>query len=249
MPMSVIAGNWKMNTSLSEARSLVSDFKNSLDGSESVEVIVCPPFISLAAVSELVEGSKIKVGGQNLYPAENGAFTGEVSPRMLADFCEYVIVGHSERRQHFGESDEFVNEKVKIAQSFGLKPILCVGEQLDDREAGNAEEVVGRQVRDGLAGVEKPSEIIVAYEPVWAIGTGRSANPEVAQGMTGYIRKTLVTLFGPEIANETSILYGGSANAENISEYIQQADVNGALVGGASLAASTFSEMIQKASA
>ncbi|MCI0440225.1 MAG: triose-phosphate isomerase [Chloroflexi bacterium] len=247
MPTTIVAGNWKMNTTLDEAKRLVSAMKSRLDAVRGVEKVVCPPFVSLAAVSEALRGSSVKVGAQNLYPEEKGAFTGEISPAMLKPLCDYVILGHSERRQLLGETDDFVNRKVVAALQAGLRPILCVGEQLPDREAGNAEAVVEKQLRGSLREVKFSTALAVAYEPVWAIGTGRAATPDVAQGMMAHMRGVLASVFGKSEAAGVSLLYGGSVNPANVSDFMRQQDINGALVGGASLDANSFSEIAEKA--
>ena len=243
MPDLVVAGNWKMNTTVSEAAALaaaVRDGGAAAPGVENVELVLCPPFVSLAAVSDAVQGSAIKVGAQNMHFQESGAFTGEVSPGMLRGLCDYVILGHSERRQMFGETDELVNSKVKAAQAAGLKPILCVGESLEQREQGRASDFISGQVRAGLEGVDDASNLIVAYEPIWAIGTGQAATPETAaEIMGGAILETLRGLF-PAAAENSPLLYGGSMNAGNAGEFAAQDCIHGGLVGGASLPAGQF---------
>ncbi len=249
MPSTLIAGNWKMNTTLGEARALAQAVRNLAANAPGVELILCPPAISLAGIKGALAGSDVRVGAQNMHYEESGAFTGEISPSMLAGICEYVILGHSERRQLFAETDALVNLKVKAAIGHDLKPIVCVGETLEQREAGAAAEVISRQVREGLAGVEATAVngLVVAYEPVWAIGTGQAATPEIAaEVMGGPILESLDSLFGPAAA-EVSLLYGGSVNAGNISEYAAQACIHGALVGGASLQADSFVEIARLA--
>ena len=254
MPRLLIAGNWKMNTTYAEAVSLTRDVRTGVeavdgDGTGGVEAVVCPPAISLAAVSDALAGSPVKVGAQNIHHEDAGAFTGEISPAMLAGFCEYVILGHSERRQLFGEDDGRVNLKTLAALRHGLRPILCVGETLDERESGQAGKVVERQVREGLTGVVDISSLVVAYEPVWAIGTGRAATPEIASEIMGEsIQATLEAMFG-QAGAETRLLYGGSVNPSNVVGYMEQAPIHGALVGGASLKAEQFVEIIRLASA
>ncbi len=243
MPSPIIAGNWKMNTNLSEAVALASGVRNGLAGLSGVELVLCPPFVSLASVRETVAGSGIKVGAQNMHFEDSGAYTGEVSPFMLQDLCEYVVLGHSERRQLFGETDETVNRKVQAALSAGLKPILCVGETLEQREAGSASAVVGAQVRGGLAGVDDITGVSVAYEPVWAIGTGQAATPEIASDvMGGAILSALAGLFGAS-ADAVPLLYGGSVNPGNVAGFAAVSSIHGALVGGASLQAEPFLEI------
>ncbi len=242
MPDLVVAGNWKMNTTVSEAAALAAGVREgaAAPGVEDVELVLCPPFVSLAAVSDAVKGSAVKVGAQNMHFQESGAFTGEVSPGMLQGLCDYVILGHSERRQWFGETDESVNNKVKAAQAAGLKPILCVGESLEQREQGKASDVVSGQVRAALQGVNDASGLIVAYEPIWAIGTGQAATPETAaEVMGGAIFETLRSLFSAAAGN-IPLLYGGSMNGNNAGEYAAQDCIHGGLVGGASLQADQF---------
>ena len=236
-----------MNTTHKEARGLASGIKPRLESIEGVHAVICPPFTSLAAVADILQGSKVSLGAQNMYHEDGGAFTGEVSPAMLAELCQFVILGHSERRQLFGETDESVNQKVRAALKVGLKPILCVGEQLDERERGSAEATVETQLRQCLAGVSDAVGLSVAYEPVWAIGTGRAATPEVAQEMMAHIRSVLGALRPEGPTDEVPLLYGGSVNAANISEYMGQPDINGALVGGASLDGDSFVQIAQSA--
>ena len=240
MPDLVVAGNWKMNTTVAEAVALAAAVRDGAASASGVELVLCPPFVSLAAVSDAVKGSAVKVGAQNMHFEDSGAFTGEVSPGMLQGLCDYVIVGHSERRQMFAETDETVNNKVKAAQAAGLKPIMCVGETLEEREAGKASDIISGQVRAGLEGITDTSWLIVAYEPIWAIGTGRSATPETAaEIMGGAILETLRSLF-PASADNISLLYGGSMNAGNAGDYAAQSCIHGGLVGGAALQAESF---------
>ena len=247
MALSIIAGNWKMNTTVQEAAQLAGEMRPRLDAIDGVQKVVCPPFVSLAAVAEILRGSTVEVGAQNMYHEEKGAYTGEVSPAMLTGLCQFVIVGHSERRQLFGESDGSINLKLRAAVEAGIRPILCVGEGLTEREDGRAESVVEAQLRLCLADVDLPDTMVVAYEPVWAIGTGRSATPDVAQSMMAGIRELLGLLYGAETASAVPLLYGGSVNAANISDYMLQGDIDGALVGGASLDADSFVEIVQSA--
>lgn len=249
MPATVVAGNWKMNTTQEEARALAQGVKGLSDQAPGVEVILCPPAISLAAVKHSVAGTSVKVGAQNMHQQDSGAFTGEISPTMLADLCEYVIIGHSERRQLFGETDDLVNLKVKAALSHGLKPILCVGETLEQRETGGVGAVISGQVSSALAETQSLniSGLIVAYEPVWAIGTGQAATPEIAaEIMGGPVAETLRSLFGVP-AEDIPLLYGGSVNAGNIADFATQSCIHGALVGGASLQADSFMEIARLA--
>jgi len=242
----IIAGNWKMNTTLPEARSLIEELRKTLKGIKGVEKVICPPFISLALARELLEGTDIKLGAQNMYFEERGAYTGEISPSMLSGLCEYVILGHSERRGYFGEDDKLVNKKVKAAISFGLKPILCVGERLEERDAGQTEEVITRQVREGLRDLDSLPGLVIAYEPVWAIGTGRPATGEEANRVSRLIRGLVAELYGDTVAGELRIQYGGSVTKANIAEFISQPEIDGALVGGASLKAEEFSSIIEQ---
>lgn len=242
----IIAGNWKMNTTVAEAVTLVRQMRAELEAVRGVEVVVCPPFVSLAAVSELLAGSSIKVGAQNMYSEEKGAFTGEVSPLMLAPLVDYVILGHSERRQYFGETDEMVNRKIKAALAHGLRPIVAVGEDLRQYDAGQTDEVVTRQIRAAFEGVSSLDRIVVAYEPIWAIGTGKPATGAIAERVIGLIRSTLGELYGRSAAEQVRIQYGGSVTAANIAEFIGQPDIDGALVGGASLKAAEFIGIVRK---
>jgi len=249
MRLPIIAGNWKMNTNIEQAVELVQEMKDTLDGIESVEKVLCPPFVSLSAVSGLIAGSSIKLGAQNLYFEEKGAYTGEVSPLMLAGLCQYVIIGHSERRQYFGETDEMVNRKVKAALKAGLKPILCVGERLEENEAGKTEEVVTRQAKGALVGIDSPHELVVAYEPVWAIGTGKAATGDQANATIGLIRHVISQLYGEQFAQNLRLQYGGSVTSANIAEFICQREIDGALVGGASLKAAEFLSIVEQTAA
>lgn len=248
MRVPMIAGNWKMNTTVSEAIQLVNEMRQGLDEIDSIDKVICPPFISLAAVRELIKGSSIKLGAQNIYFEEKGAYTGEISPLMLADLCEFVIVGHSERRQYFNETGEIVNKKVLAALGVGLKPILCIGERLEENEAGRTEEVVTEQLRSSLSGIDSPDGLIIAYEPVWAIGTGKAATGKQANETITLIRRNLAKLYDERFARDLRILYGGSVTAENAAEFIQQPEIDGALVGGASLKTSQFLSIVKQTS-
>lgn len=244
MRTKVIAGNWKMNNDLNGTINLISGIKSEIAGKNfSAKLIVCPPFTSLETANELLKGSGIGLGAQNMYFEESGAFTGEISASMLKSVgCEFVILGHSERRTIFGESDEVINKKVKKALAAGLKPIFCIGETLEERESGVTFDVVKRQVVNGLAGVTEAEmdTVIIAYEPVWAIGTGKVATPEQAQEVHAFIRAELVKLFGTAVAEKTIIQYGGSVKPDNAKELLGQPDIDGALVGGACLKADSF---------
>ncbi len=246
MRLPIIAGNWKMNTTVSEAVTLVQEMKATLEQVEGVERVLCPPFVSLSAIKELLQDSPIKLGAQNMYFEEKGAFTGEVSPRMLVDLCEYVILGHSERRQYFREDDNMINKKLKLALKSGLKPILCVGEKLEENEAGKTEDVVSHQVKAALVGIEPLKELVIAYEPIWAIGTGRAASGEQANNTIGFIRRIAAGVLGENIAAAIRIQYGGSVTAANTAEFLSQPEIDGALVGGASLKAAEFVSIVRQ---
>ena len=245
----IIAGNWKMNKTASEGRELVEALKEKVSGLSDVEIVVCPPFTSLSAVIEAASGSNIGVGAQNVHWAESGAFTGEISAALLKTTgVKYVIIGHSERRQYFGETDATVNARLKAALQAGLIPIVCVGELLADREAGRTETVLAKQVAEGFAGISPADaeKIIVAYEPVWAIGTGKTATPEIAQAAHKFIRAELAKLFG-DAAQNMRIQYGGSMKPENARELVAQSDIDGGLIGGAALKADSFAKLITEA--
>ena len=243
----IIVGNWKMNTTPNSAHILGYGISESVSSDNTIDIIICPPYISLDRVSQAVSGSSIRVGAQDVHPEDSGAFTGEVSAPMLAELVEFVIVGHSERRTLFAESDEFVGRKVVASIQAGLKPILCVGESLEDRRAGRAENIVGSQLRSCLAGVTDVSSLLVAYEPVWAIGTGEAATPQIAQDMMSSIRSVLRSRFG-DAADSVPCLYGGSVNADNVQDFVREPDIDGALVGGASLDAESFAAIVSRAS-
>jgi len=245
----IIAGNWKMNKTVPETLDLVREIRKLLgETPPNVQIVLCPPFTSLWVAKNGLGRSGFSLGAQNLYHEPKGAFTGEISPVMLAEMVTYVIIGHSERRQYFGETDDSVNRKVKSALAHGLKPIVCVGENLAENEAGKTLEVVGRQVRNGLAGLtaEQMSNVVIAYEPVWAIGTGKAATGPGANAVVAQaIRGPLAEMFGQEVAQATRVQYGGSVTPANIAEFMAQPDLDGALVGGASLKAADFVEIIQ----
>lgn len=243
----IIAGNWKMFKTPDEAVNLVAELKGLLNSTD-VEIVVCPPFVDLPGVINTVRDSGIKVGAQNMYWEEEGAFTGEISPLMLTALgCDYVIIGHSERRQFFSETDETVNKKVKAAFAHGLRPILCVGESLEQREAGITEKLVESQVRKGLEHVSlKDAEsLVLAYEPIWAIGTGKTASTEDAEKVISCIRRVLDDMFGAEVGADVRIQYGGSVKPDNIKDLMQKPNIDGALVGGASLEADSFSKIVR----
>jgi triosephosphate isomerase len=246
----LVAGNWKMNKTVAEARDLVFKMSLKLREIRGVEKVLCPPFPSLVAVSALLVGTDIGLGAQNMHWEAKGAFTGETAPDMVAEFCQYVILGHSERRTYFGETDESVNKKVRAAQAADLTPILCVGETLEQYEANRTGEVVAHQIRDGLAGTESrlASRLVIAYEPVWAIGTGRASTSENAEGVVrDVIRPALTELFGADAAQSIRVLYGGSVTAANAAEYFARPEIDGALVGGASLKIDEFLAITQAA--
>jgi triosephosphate isomerase len=250
-----VAGNWKMFKTVTEARHLVSELVPGLGAIQGVEKVICPPYTSLLAVKALLEGTDIGLGAQDLFWEAQGAYTGQVSPGMVAELCSYVIIGHSERRQYFGETDETVNKKVQAALAHGLTPIVCVGETLDENQSGRTSEVVSRQLREGLAGLAAAPgltsgliPLVVAYEPVWAIGTGLPATAEGANAvLADVIRPTLANVFGDAFARAVRVLYGGSVKASNAVEYFGQPDIDGALVGGASLKAQEFIGIVQAA--
>jgi len=241
----IVAGNWKMHNTVREAVALASAIKEGSAGVKGGTVIVAPVFTALASVYEVIKGSNVKLAAQNVYYEEKGAYTGEVAPAMLADVgCEYVIIGHSERRKYFHETDESVNAKTKKALAAGLKPIVCVGETEEEREKGVTEFVVGAQVRKGLHGIESLKNIVIAYEPVWAIGTGKNATPQEAQDVHAFIRELVRKTYGQE-ADAVRILYGGSVTKDNIGELISMKDLDGGLVGGASLKSDSFLSIIK----
>ncbi len=254
MRLPFVAGNWKMYKTIAETRHLVSELVPGLQAVQGVEKVICPPFTVLLAASALLEGTDIGLGAQNMHWEAQGAFTGEISPPMVAEICRYVILGHSERRTYFGETDETVNMKARAALKHGLLPIVCVGETLTENEAGRTADVVSRQMRDGLAGLAFPTEdvaatpLVIAYEPVWAIGTGRAATAEGANAVVAdVIRSVLAERFGASIAQAVRVLYGGSVKADNAAEFFAQPDIDGALVGGASLKAGEFIRITQAA--
>ncbi len=248
----LIAGNWKCHKTVVEAVALADAVVAAVEPFANVEVALCPPFVALAAVRERLAGSRVRLGAQNAYRQE-GAFTGEVAPRMLAGLCDYVILGHSERRHIFGEEDDLINAKLRATLEHGLAPILCVGELLEQNERGETEAVVSAQVRAALAGIEGPRFLeaggVIAYEPVWAIGTGKPCHGPVANTIIGLIRAILADLYGETIAQATRIQYGGSVKPANIVEFMEQPEIDGALVGGASLQADAFVSLVQQTAA
>ena len=251
MRLPLIAGNWKLNKTATEAYKLVAEMMPGLRNIKGVEKLLCPPFTALMAVSRLIKDTDIRLGAQNMYWEEKGAYTGEISPAMLAEFCQYVILGHSERRAYFGETNEQVNRKVRAALAYRLIPVICVGETLEENEAGRAAGVVSRQVREALLGMDLlagPDPIVIAYEPVWAIGTGRAATAEGANTLIrNVIRPTVGGMFGETLAQGVRVLYGGSIDAKNAREFFRQPEIDGALVGGASLKARDFVAIVEAA--
>ena len=246
----IVAGNWKMNKTVAEARELVSKMSAPLREITNVDKVLCPPFTLISSVSAMLEGTGIGLGAQNMHWEEKGAFTGEVAPNMVKEFCNYVIIGHSERRAYFGETDETVNRKLRAALKFDLTPIVCVGETLDQYESGLTEEVVRRQIKFGFADVDSASapRIVVAYEPVWAIGTGKASSAENANNVHAkFIRPALSELFGEANAQAIRIQYGGSVTAANAAELFAMPDIDGALVGGASLKVDEFVAIVKAA--
>ena len=246
----LIAGNWKMNKTVSQAQAFVNHLREAVAGVNNVEIVVCPPFTALFSASQALKGSNIFLGAQNMYYYEKGAFTGEISPIMLQEAgCRYVILGHSERRACFGEEDTLINLKVKAALRTGLTPIICIGEQLAEREAGKTKEVIQKQLVGSLAGLEPElySKVVIAYEPVWAIGSGQNATAFEAQEVSNFTRKLLANNAGPNRAEKIRLLYGGSVKPDNMAGFINQPDIDGALVGGASLEVADFSLIIKAA--
>ncbi len=251
MRTSIIAGNWKLNQTIGEAVALVAALRERLADVTDVEIVVAPAFTALSAVAKTLEGSNIHLSAQDMYWEASGAFTGEVSPTMLTDAgCDYVIIGHSERRQYFGETNESVNQKAKAAHAHGLKPILCVGESLEAREAGKTESVVEDHLLHGIAGLSADHILstVIAYEPVWAIGTGKTATPAQAQEVHAFIRALLSQTYSADVASQVRIQYGGSVKPSNAAELMAQPDVDGALVGGASLEAESFAQIVKASS-
>jgi triosephosphate isomerase len=246
MRICLIAGNWKMNTTAAEAERLVLEMLERLDRTEGVEKVLCPPFVSLVGIGMMLENSSIKLGAQNMYFESKGAYTGEVSPLMLRELCEFVILGHSERRWYFKESDDLINNKVRAALANKLKPILCVGERLEENEAGKTQDVVGGQLRRDLKDIEPIADLVIAYEPVWAIGSGKAATGRQAAATIQFIRDVVGKLWNESMAEELRILYGGSVTSANVAEFVSLPEIDGALVGGASLKADEFVGIVEK---
>lgn len=244
----ILAGNWKMNKTVAEAAALVTAMRDRLLAIPGVEKVLCPPFMAVPEVARLVAGTEIRVGAQDMYWEPSGAYTGEVSPVMVKEFCDYVIIGHSERREHFGETDTSVNRKIKAAFAHGLTPIVCVGESLALRQEGRTEVWVSGQVKAALEGLsaEQVASLVIAYEPIWAIGTGLAATAEEAERVCGQVvRATVAELYGADVAEAVRIQYGGSVKAANIAELMRQPNIDGALVGGASLSAEEFVAIVR----
>ncbi len=250
MRIPLIAGNWKMYKDVNESVEFVTTLKNIFKNvpEDKVEIAVCPPFTNLKDVADVIKGTNIKLGAQNLYPKQEGAFTGEISPLMLRTIgVHYVIIGHSERRQYFNETNEFINEKVKVALNYALFPILCVGEKLEERESGKTFDIVKDHITGGLKDIPKDKVVYVtiAYEPVWAIGTGKNATPEQAEEVHKYIRNLIKDMYDESVAQKIRIQYGGSVKPENIKSLMEQEDIDGALVGGASLKVDSFEKIVK----
>jgi triosephosphate isomerase len=244
----IMAGNWKMYKTVSEALEFARSVKEPLASVKGVEKVICSPFVTIAPLADVLRGTDIKLGAQNMYWEEQGAFTGEISPLMLKGLCDMVIIGHSERRQYFGETDETVNKKIKAALANGLTPIVCVGESLAQNQAGETEQFVGKQVRGALAGitVEQTNQIVIAYEPIWAIGTGLAATADDANRIIGtVVRATIGELYGKAVAEQMRTLYGGSVNTKNVQELMERPDIDGGLVGGASLKTDDYITLVK----
>jgi triosephosphate isomerase len=242
-----MAGNWKMNKTVAEAVSVVKALKSLIADVTDVDVLIFPTFTDLYAVNNEVKGSNINIGAQNLFWEPKGAFTGEISPAMVKDTgCSYVLIGHSERRQYFGETDETVNKKTKAALAVGLIPVVCVGETLKEREENITFKIIEKQIKEGLAGLsaEQAATIVIAYEPVWAIGTGKPASPDQAQEVHAFARKIYGQMYA-DASQKVRILYGASVNPTNVSEFMKQPDIDGGLVGGASLEAESFAKLVK----
>ncbi len=244
----IMAGNWKMFKTAKEAVNMLKEFKLKVSDVKDREIVICPTFTSLEASVAAVIGGNISIGAQNLFWEEKGAFTGEISGAMIKDLgCKHVIIGHSERRQYFGETDETVNKRIFAALKYEITPIICVGETLEERESGKTFNVIETQIKNGLKGMsdEQILKSVIAYEPVWAIGTGKTASPAQAQEVHAFIRKLLSTIFNKSVADQLRILYGGSVKPDNVAELMQQPDIDGGLVGGASLEAESFAKIVK----
>lgn len=242
----LIVGNWKMHKTPSESSELARAIRTGLDGYSGVSVVLCPPFTSLVTVGKELAGSGVGLGAQNLHWAEEGPYTGEVSGKFLLELgCRWVIIGHSERRRHFGETDELVNRKLKAAQRFTISPIVCLGEDLEQRRSNQTLRVVAEQFQRAFDGVDPDPEIVIAYEPVWAIGTGQNATPAQATEVHNYLRELVQSLYGSEVSGATRILYGGSVSPDNIAQLMAEPEIDGALVGGGSLQARSFVKIVK----
>jgi len=243
----LMAGNWKMNKTVSEAVDFANSLKLALRDAQDVDAVICPAFVALSEVSKILDGSSAELGAQNMYMQESGAYTGEISPLMLKELgCKYVIIGHSERREYFGENNKLVNDKIKLALKYQLRPILCVGETLSEYQNSQTIDIVKIEIREGLAGIdeEQMSQVAIAYEPIWAIGTGKTATPDDANRVHKIIRKIISEMFDAKTGEKTRIQYGGSVKPDNISALMEKSDIDGALVGGASLSAESFIRII-----
>ena len=249
MRKALIAGNWKMNTTLPEAINLVKHMLSNLASIGHIDKVICPPFISLSDIHRMLQGTSIGLGAQNMYYREKGAFTGEISPLMLKDLCQYVILGHSERRQYFGETDIIINAKVKAAFAIGLTPIMCIGETLEENESNNTNDVLENQIKQGLKDIVPSNELVVAYEPIWAIGTGKAATGVQAGQTIGFIRHILALTWGDGVAQSIRILYGGSVTSANVSEFMREPEIDGGLIGGASLKPTEFIGIVRQTAA
>jgi len=246
MRQKIAVGNWKMNCTISEAVLLATQLRESLGSVVGVDVAVCPPFPDIKSVHEALEDSPIRVGAQDVYHEDSGAYTGAVSPLMLEGLCDYVIVGHSERRQRFGDTDEQVSKKLGAVLRHGMCPILCVGETLEENEAGKTVEVLDRQLSVALAALHPSNELIIAYEPIWAIGTGRAARADDVNGTLQWLRDLMARIWDEDAARDTRLLYGGSVTPDNTVEFVSQSEIDGTLVGGASLRSADFCEIVFK---
>lgn len=244
----LIAANWKMNTNIPEAVHLVTQMLASLNDIKGTEIAICPPFVSLNSIKEIIKNTGIKLGSQNMYFEVKGAYTGEISPYMLRDLCDFVILGHSERRQYFFETDEIINKKIVKAIETGISPIFCVGEKLEENESGKTESVITNQLTIGLSGIKPYENMVIAYEPIWAIGTGKAASGLQANEVIKLIRNTVRDIWNKRYADGIRILYGGSVSASNITEFISEPEIDGALVGGASLKADDFIKIVSRTS-
>ncbi|MAE43052.1 triose-phosphate isomerase [Candidatus Woesearchaeota archaeon] len=239
----LIAANWKMNKTIKETVSFINDFKNLIKKIKNVEIVICPPFTSLNESSKLLKSSNIRLGAQNIHYENKGAFTGEISPVMIKELAEYVVLGHSERRQYFNETNQLINKKIKAALKNKLKVILCIGETLQQRESNKTTDIIENQIKNCLKDINEMKNIAIAYEPIWAIGTGKTASPEQAEETHKFIRQLLKKLYNENISNNARIIYGGSVNEKNAKALLKMKNIDGALVGGASLEPETFSKI------